>query len=427
MGRVMRTVLSLATALVFGCLSATPSSGAEVPPHVLAPHSAPRALADVSGGGLVLWAGSSQAEQFRWPMGVSEPLREALAPFRVGRQETQWAANARGDVVLIGDGLPAVRVLAIDATGDRAQFREPASRPWTIGEAQAAIGDDGTAAVAWTQVRRDDDELPFIWVRIRPPGGVFTPTLMLRGLGEVREVALAVRADGVVELVHADYDGTRHQLIYHELRAGLPPSPASTISATAAASPFYLALMPGGVGVSRVVFEGGEWSQWVVGALRTGDATWTRQLIGRGGFDAKSLAAAADGSAVLTYPRARRIWVHRAAGGQPFGPPEQVGTIPKRWDAYATALSRSADGRVLLAWIEYSTDFHRSGYTCENAGCFERAMAVAAQPDGSYGSPGASHRSAACRATSSWSPSPAAETISRRGARPRGASTQRAR
>jgi hypothetical protein len=383
----MRTVLSLAAALASGCFAATQSSRAEVPAHVLAPHSAPRAVADVPGDGLVLWAGGPQAEQFTWPLGVSEPLRVALASFRVGFQETQWAANARGDVVLIGDALPAVRVLAIDAAGDRAQFREPASRPWTIGKAMAAIGDDGTAAVAWTQVRRDDDELPFVWVRIRPPGGVFAPALMLRGAGEVRELALAIRPDGVVELVHADYDGSRHQLVYHELRAGLPPSPATPISATAAASPFYLDLVPGGVGVSRVVFEGGEWSQWVVAALRTGDATWTRQVIGRGAFEAESLTAAADGSALLAYPRGHRVWVHQAAGGQPFGPPQQVGTIPERWDSYATALSRNTDGRVLLAWIEYSTAFHRSGYTCENAGCFERVMAVAAQPDGRYGSP----------------------------------------
>ena len=388
MGRVMRTVLSLAAALVFGCFAATQSSRADVPAHVLAPQSAPRAVAEVSGDGLVLWAGGPQAEQFTWPLGVSEPLRVALASFRVGFQETQWAANARGDVVLIGDALPAVRVLAIDAAGDRAQFREPASRPWTIEEAEAAIGDDGTAAVAWTQVRRDgDDELPFVWVRIRPPGGVFAPALMLRGLGEVGEIALAVRADGVVELVHVDFDGSGHQLVYHELRAGLPPSPASAISSTAAGSPFYLDIVPGGVGVSRVVFEGGEWSQWVVGALRTGDATWTRQVIGRGGFEAESLTAAADGSALLAYPSGHRVLIHRAAGGQPFGPPQQVGTIPERWDSYATALSQSADGAVLLAWIEISTDFHRSGYTCENAGCFERVMAVAAQPDGRYGSP----------------------------------------
>ena len=384
MVRVVRTALAV---VVLGLWLVTTSPASWSPPRVLSPHSAPRAMTDVAGQGLVLWASGPRSERFTWPPGAAEPLRTLLPAFPIDLEATQWAANARGDVVAIGDAVSTVDALAIDATGTQAGFAERPPRPQSVGEAKAAIGADGTAVVAWTQLRRDDEELPFVWLRIRPPGGEFAPAIAIRGVGPVSELAVAVRPDGVAELVHVDWSGTEHAIVYHELQAGHPASAPTTIASTQAGSPFFLSLIPGGVGVSRLVFEDGDMNERVVAALRTPDGAWTRQSVGRGAYEAESVAVLADGSVVLAYPRAQRILVRRAISGQPFGPPQHVATIPRRWDSYATSLSASVEGRVLLAWIEYSAESDDVGYACENVGCFERVMVAAAEPGAPFGAP----------------------------------------
>src|SRR3954467_885152 len=100
-------------------------------------------------GGFRLWGGDLR---LAWSPAAPVPQRATLPPFSMGSGETEtmWAANARGDVVLLSERTSSVRALALDAGGAATAINEQVVRDRQIGQVRVAIGADGTSVVAWT-------------------------------------------------------------------------------------------------------------------------------------------------------------------------------------------------------------------------------------------------------------------------------------
>jgi hypothetical protein len=336
------------------------------------------------GGQLVLLAGGGQTERFTWEAGANGPIRSALPAFP-GSDDQRWAANTRGDAVLATGQGTRVRALAIDATGTQALMSETLRRTHTVDALVTDVGPDGTSAVAWTtQDDETGDQAAAVWVRVRVPGGAFGPPIDVPAAGPVRELDLRVRANGLVELAHADWFDGLHQIFYIELGVDAPVSPPALLASSHAATPFVIALVPGADGIGRVVYEDPpdvfENPRRLVTRLRTADGTWApAQQIAEDAFtDVESLADLADGTVALAYVRRDSIFVTRAQPGAAFGPAVRVGRAAPGWWASSGSVALSARGDVLVAWIE-STDDNRLGISCGGLyACHERVVAAGA-------------------------------------------------
>jgi hypothetical protein len=365
-------------------------------PRVVSLASSPRAVGVESSGGLSLWTGIKRPELFRWPPDGDLIQGAALPAFVTRDTQQPWAVNARGDAVLVaGDGRD-VRALVIDATGGRAVLRERVPRTREVERVVADIGDDGTAAVAWTQVRpRVDEELPTVWVRLRPPGGQFQPAIAIPAGGEARAVDLDVRPDGSVSLVHAAWDSGAglNRLYYRGLRVG-EPVPPPQLFATTEDSPETFAIVADHDGRDRVLFDadytqtGQQPKLGLLTSLRQLDGTWAppQQLSPDAISDRRSIVELADGTVLAAYQQRGNILVRRALAGEPFGSPEHVASVPPGWWVYSPTLAANARGDILMAWDESSQEEVNRTAIC-GFSCHHRVLAAVAERAGSFGPP----------------------------------------
>jgi hypothetical protein len=180
----------------------------------------------------------------------------ALPPFVTLEDEQPWDANGRGDVVMLGASDRTANAVVVEASGLQAPMSAVVGRGRALGEIAGAIGDDGTAVVAWSAEREaNDDEEPTVWLRVRARGGQFGPVVALAAGGPVRQLDADVAPDGGIEVVYAFWDGRRHVLVHTDVSRDSVPGEPITVAMTPAATPFLLGLVAGGPGVSRVLFS----------------------------------------------------------------------------------------------------------------------------------------------------------------------------
>ena len=137
-----------------------------------------------------------------------------------------WIVNARGDALLVDTYSP--RALAVDVSGTRAELSIPERGGRRVEGVAADLGEDGTAAIAWTErlpgVAATD---AFAFVRLRPPGGQFGWVVRVPTGGEARDMDVRVRPDGLVELLHMFWDGSAHHFPLTALRAQASTAPVA--------------------------------------------------------------------------------------------------------------------------------------------------------------------------------------------------------
>jgi hypothetical protein len=292
--------------------------------------------------------------------------------------------------VLVSAGGRNIRAIAVDADGLETSMFETLDRDRNVTDAVADVGEDGTAAVAWTQWRNQTEtELANVTVRLRPPGGQFSRPIVVTANGPVRALDLGVRPDGTAEVVYASWDGA-HRLFHTELRAGAQATAPLLVATSGGHAPFLVALLPGGPGRGRVLYDAGGTAPTSAAAptsllaatSETPDATWGHpQQLARDGFtDRHSLVASPDGGAVAVFERRGSVYLLRAAPGAGFDAPELVRRAPSGWHATSPALSTSASGHILVGWLETSQDRLTREELCGENACHTRVMTAVANP-----------------------------------------------
>jgi len=386
-----RRLTSVVSALLLLLLvAASPAHARWARAWAIAQELAPRAASGLDRGGVALWAGTRSARQLAWLPGALDPVPFALPPFVTLDDEQRWDANGRGDVVMLGAGDRTVNALVVEASGLQAPLSAVVARGRAVGEVVGAIGDDGTAVVAWSAERNaDDEEEPSVWLRLRAPGGQFGPVVALAAGGPVRQINADVAPDGGIEVVYAFWDGRRHVLVHTDVGRDSVPGPSITVATTPAASPFLLELVAGGPGANRVLFSGNDEDPQTARAIvmtRTGATEWaSRQVLEAGSGDPLGvIEPLRGGGAVVAYNRGSRVLVRRAAPGAPFGPAQRAGRVPRRWLAVSPAVASTSRGDLLVAWNEVS-DEDEAGSLCGDGFCFGRVVAAAASPDKAFG------------------------------------------
>ena len=246
---IQRVIRSSVLVVALLLLETATAQASWQPARVLARDAAPHGATALPGGGLALLAGTRTAERFTWTAPDPEPQRAELpAPGSPADPETRWAANARGDTLLVGRGTRGLRVVAVDATGAQAAFRGTVPPDYALRNVAAAIGDDGTGVVAWTAEAPEYGTYgDFVWVTLRAPGGSFGPVVAVPAATASKVVA-AVRADGTAEL---GFDGRRRRIA-----RGTAPRRARwhpRFSLEDQGSDRGIALVGGGPGRSRVM------------------------------------------------------------------------------------------------------------------------------------------------------------------------------
>jgi hypothetical protein len=359
------TRLTLAFALLL--LSAGPASAGWQTARVLARDAAPHAAAPFAGGGLALFAGTRAATRFG--IGAPQPLLALPFPASVG---TRWAANPRGDVVLVSQTLRRIQIDAVDASGTRASASGRTGPDDELDDVAVAIGADGSAVVAWTVAHPDDaTNLDFVWVTVRAPGAPFRPVVAVPTAGFTVDVDAGVRPDGTAELA---FDG--NEAVFHiEIRPGEPIGPAVQV-ATLSDALQNLALVAGGPGRSRIMIA----ETGLRTVLRGADGHWrSQQLSGDAWALGEPLAGLADGGAVIAYGKESAVVVRRAAAGAPFGREERVARVRSDWGDYTYSVTTGPGGDAMVAWIEASDeDDLRFGNVCGDS-CHERVRAAVAR------------------------------------------------
>ncbi len=349
-------------------LCGTANAGWE-PAREIARDAAPHAATGVDGGGIALLTNGETATRFTWS--GATPDRALLPATLRTYAGTPWAANARGDVLLVGETEHRVQAVAVDATGARAAFAAPSAPETSIENVAAALGPDGTAIVAWTVETEATLGYRDVWVSVRPPGGAFGPVTVVKADG-ARALAVAVRADGTPSLAYEDSAG----VYFAELPAGVPVRVAGV-----------------GVEVRNLALAGDRVlivENDVRTVLRRPDGGWDapQQIAGAGAWALGTpLAGLADGGAVVVYGEGRSVNVRRAGAGAAFGPAQRLARVGSAWDAYTFAAVTSTRGDALVTWNEASADDDlRYGFICGGA-CHERVVAAVASPGARFGAP----------------------------------------
>jgi hypothetical protein len=328
---------------------------------------------------LVLWAGAKRVERFAWPSGGARPPERSSGPLLdAGDTDVGWAANSRGDVVVLDRRARTLVALAIDATGAQASIFERAPRGRAVEELVAAIGPDGTSAVAWTLTETlgaagssPPDSDPTVHIRVRAPAGQFEPPAVVDVGEQVQQIDVQVGSDGRVELLIASFSpGLGRQLHHTTLRSGVAPAAPAPVLSTEPGS-IFMALIAGGVGETRVLFDASMADYRVVATHRTQDGRWSspEAIDAPALVERHSVAAGPGGLAVVAYQRRGRIFVRRAAADGPWRAPEPVARLPAGWETFTPTMTVGPAGHLLVTWIETSVGGH------------SRVRAAAANPE----------------------------------------------
>jgi hypothetical protein len=383
-------LVALVACMLLLLVAASPAHARWARAGAIAHGMAPRAATGLQGGGVAVWAGTRSSRRLAWLPGALGPVAFALPPFVTLDDEQPWDANGRGDVVMLGAADRTVTALVVEASGLQAPMSAVVARGRAVGEVAGAIGDDGTAVVAWSAERNDDDEEePGVWLRVRAPGGQFGLVVALAAGGPVRQLDADVAPDGGIEVVYAFWDGRRHVLVHTDVGSGSVPGEPITVATTPAGSPVLLGLVAGGPGVGRVLYSGNDEDRDTARAIvmtRSGATEWaSRQVLEAGSGDPLGvIEPLRGGGAVVAYNRGSRLLVRRAAPGAPFGPAQHAGRVPRRWLAVSPAVASTLRGDLLVAWNEVS-DEDEAGSLCGDGFCFGRVVAAAASPGKAFG------------------------------------------
>lgn len=341
------------------------------PPRVVAPGGEPRAAVQTADGALVLLADTGAATRFTWVSGATSPQRATIAP----SAGEDWMVNRRGDALFAGRSSDQAQALAIDASGARVELSVMPTEGRTVDRISADVGEDGTGAIAWTeQLAGVADTDSVVFVRIRPPGGQFGPVVRIPAGGEASDMDLRVRADGLVELLHAGFADHVGRFFHSELRAGQPAPDPAFVATTSEFSPLFPVL-----GVGRALFG---WDT-VVSLARTGARTWgPRQRLPSDAFLRRSsLTTLPDGTSVLLYIHGEDVLAARGAPGAPFGAGVRIGHATRGWSVSSADVTSAPAGDLLAVWTEYALH----GDLCAESTCFTRVHAAVAAPGAGFG------------------------------------------
>lgn len=342
---------------------------------------APRAAVADATGGFTLLTGGRSPDRWSWPPGAVRPTASAIAaPESSDDSETPWAANSRGDALLIDRRLELgdYRVVAVDVNGASSAT---IVRSYRVDQRLPAdIGQDGTAAVA----DEFEDGTAF-GLSIRPPGGQWGPVAVVRGPDYIDAFTLRVLADGRVAVVFA----SAGQVFVTHARAGADPDTPVAIASGVRwiSNGSNLMLAAGG---DRVAVDERSRDGRVVELHRRGD-TWTpaRELGFIDSFTAPAaqLAQTPDGRALLVAFDGRDLLAWRSAPGAPLGAPVGVARVKRGWTAVDLAIDESPGGDATIAWSEVTNDdTRRIGAPCEGP-CHARVRALQAPATGPLGAP----------------------------------------
>ena len=386
--RLRRRIAATGVLLLLGLVTPATVEAAWSPARVLAREADSRAAGASGDGALLLWAGTRAiGTRFAWAPGAAAPTSVRFRlPFRPDR-DAAWHVNERGEVLAVDDDLtPRVRAVLVSADGGQAVVDHRVPDGTEAGAITAALGDDGTAVVAWLlQNEMSAATRAQIWLRIRRGGGDFSPPIVLRTRGAVSQVDVDVRRDGVAELLYAEANEVGHALHHVDIPPETnAPSSASMVGETSSAAPFPMKLIAGGSGVGRVFFTPKDANPPASGravvATRTGDTSWSLpQVFERHTATAwPAVTSLPDGSSLIAYDRQRNVMVRKAEAGEPFGLPQRAGRAPRGWYPGWVSIGANADGVVVAAWQEELV----AGDCGEP--CFGRIVAATASESGEF-------------------------------------------
>lgn len=255
-----------------------------------------------------------------------------------------------------------VHVHLVAHDGSRASFTERAARNADLDSVSAALGANGTAAVAWavsvSEISKGPESLPAVWVRVQRPGRAFGPRVEIPAPYPVTDVALDVGPDGRLEIVFAGWSSSANQRVIFHTEQGPDGqfSPPVGIASTRSGSQFFLAVIAGGPGRGRVIYDDdapyGQPGEDVA-FLRTAQDVWTGpQRFELGSNTDTAVTALPDGGAAITYMLRHVAMVRRAPPGGEFGAAEAVEHVPRCLYASQPTLAANKRGDLLLARTE---------------------------------------------------------------------------
>lgn len=256
------------------------------------------------------------------------------------------SVNGSGQTLAVWDAIGIVRY-AERAKGAAWSLSKPVLIN-AIGQfPAAALGDDGTAAVAWTTVANEFTPA-YVVASVRAPGGTFPqPTQVALGTG-VYYLKLGVAADGTATLVWSAPAGifaatcpaagswsTAVQLSASAAGAGLPDLVVNAPGAALAVWQQGAAGNPTSVGTAYRA-AGGAWEAPRV-LPSNGAATWNPKP-----------ALDHAGEAAVGYIRGNELVVATRAPAGDWSAPEVVS--PAGQAVYYPALAMDGGGNVIAAW-----------------------------------------------------------------------------
>ena len=272
-----------------------------------------------------------------------------------------WLVNRRGDVLMV-DRVGRDGALLVEAGGARVRMTMEVPRRQYLLHVESALGEDGSAVVAWTAEGASTGAPETVWVRVRPPGGQFGPRVSLRNDLPVTDVDVDVAPGGRADVVYrVDAGALEKSIVRSEVGPdGLHGQPVTL--ATGELIPDLEAV------TGRVIYHTGT---ELIALSPAGES----QRLGDGDFF--SAHRLADGGVLLAYVRGRDVLVRQAAAGAPFGPAQVLARIARGSHTYEFAVASSASA-TLVAWRE-------SVAGCVRDWCFDRVVSAMATPGGGFG------------------------------------------
>ena len=349
-----------------------------------------------------LWAADARPHILNWGGTSTPPERTASSGFRVRGEPGHWEVNRQGDGPDDRRRSDAVVGLLVDSAGRRFGLAKTAPQGSEVQEVLGALGEDGTAVVAW----RSETQRAFgeVHLSVRGPGGGFSPPVTVPGTSVTGADAMDVdvRPDGIIELAYLkltseDSSGTRHDVFHLEFRPGERLPAPQSIASTMLLPGEPLVLLAGEPGRGHILTSEspedsdrpqGQTARLVV-LSRTGPAEWTRTTLGGQGvvFERRSVTRLPDGGAALAFADEHGVSVARVAPGMPVARPLRIARVPRLWQVDGPVVTSTGSGELLLVWAETTAgDTDAFGFPCAND-CHGRVQAAHATASGAFGPP----------------------------------------